>query len=171
MKGMILTVTLVMLLAGCTTTTTPELTKLARQHNEHVYAVWTLPEQPLAFVTRNCPELDGGERSGWEIDLDVPNRSECVRVAGTRDPADVMFWAFELYRIRRHAIYGVVPLSPWYKSIDTRMIGVVGTQEQCETVRLKMDRKPPGVAGDESMHMAATACEGPRYFRRPAAAG
>jgi hypothetical protein len=41
-------------------------------------------------------------------------------------------------------------------------VDVPGT---CEAVRIPMDRKPQGVAGDDSMHMTEE-CVGPFYFRR-----
>lgn len=157
-------VMLVVAISGCATS---EVTRLAELHDEHVYALWTLPGVPVVYLTRNCPARDGAEPWGYEIDLDVPNRSECVDVAGTRDPADTEFWIFELHRVKRAAIYGAIPLSPWYKSSDTRTVGIVGTQEGCEAVRVKMDRKPKGVAGDDAMHMTQGPCKGPRYFRRP----
>jgi len=152
----------VLLLGGCATS---PLARLAQQHKEHVYALWTLPGQPTEFLTRNCPARDPGNLD--EKDLDVPNRSDCVNVAGTRDSADVEFWKFELHRIKRFTYYWAIPLSPWFKSSDTRTVGVVGLRAQCESVRLTMDRKPRGVSGDDAMHMTKGMCEGPRYFRRP----
>ena len=161
---MLLALALVVFLSGCATS---EVTRLARQNDEHVYALWTLPGVSEEFLTRNCPARDGAEEWGYEKDLDVPNRSDCVNVAGTRASSDSEFWKFELHRVKRWAYYGVIPLSPWYKSDDTRTVGIVGAQAQCESVRLRMDRKPRGVRGDDAMHMTKGPCEGPKYFRRP----
>src|SRR5690349_12554235 len=161
---MLRTLALVVLLSGCATS---EVTRLARQHDEHVYALWSLPDSPMEFLTRNCPARDGGEDWGTQRDLDVPNRSDCVNVAGTRNAADSEFWTFELHRIKRVTYYWVIPLSPWYKSDDTRTVGIVGARERCESVRLRMDLKPRGVSGNDAMHMTKAPCEGPKYFRRP----
>jgi len=161
---MLLALALVVLLSCCATS---EVTRLARQHDEHVYALWTLPDSPMEFLTRNCPARDGGEDWGAERDLDVPNRSDCVNVAGTRNAADSEFWTFELHRIKRVTYYWAIPLSPWYKSDDTRTVGIVGARERCESVRLRMDLKPRGVSGNDAMHMTKAPCEGPKYFRRP----
>ncbi len=63
--------------------------------------------------------------------------------------------------------YGIplIRVSPKYKSGQTTKVGVVGSREACEAVRIPMDRKPQGVAGDDSMHMTEE-CVGPFYFRR-----
>lgn len=159
----LLTLVAAVVITGCATS---EKTRIARQHDEHVYALWSLPGTSTEFLTRNCPARDGGEDWGAERDLDVPNRSDCVDVAGTRDASDSEFWKFELHRVKRLTYYWAIPLSPWYKSGDTKTIGIVGTEAQCETVRLRMDRKPKGVSGAEDMHMTKGPCEGPRYFRR-----
>jgi hypothetical protein len=43
-------------------------------------------------------------------------------------------------------------------------IGVVGAREACEAVRIQADKKPKGIAGDDSMHMTES-CKGPYRFR------
>jgi hypothetical protein len=93
----------------------------------------------------------------------------CVDVAGTRDSSDIEFWKFPLYHVVQMAVgpyrIPLIPVSPKFKSGECTKVGVVGPRERCEAVRLSADRKPPGVAGDDSMHMTDP-CEGPHYFRR-----
>ncbi len=138
--------------------------RIAEQYHEHVYATWTNP-QGVELVTRDCPTLSPG---GWDESKGEYRQAvhaTCVDVPGTTDPADVEFWKFDLHYVVQHYLYGAIPVSPKYKSGQTTKVGVVGSREACEAVRIQMDRKPQGVAGDETTSMTE-ACTGPYYFRR-----
>jgi TonB family protein len=153
-------------LTGCATS---EIQRIARQHDEHVYALWTNP-QGVQYVTRECPTVAppvidaNGVAGPW-----TPTGIVCADVPGTRDPHDVEFWKFGLHHVVQARIgpYGIplIPVSPKYKSGQATKIGVVGSRDACEAVRIPMDRKPQGMAGDDTTHMTDP-CEGPYYFRR-----
>jgi hypothetical protein len=165
------------LVTGCATTMT-DVERIAKSYDEDVYALWT-NVQGVTLLTTNCPILtESGEINHlprWADQFDPADNTKfrgflqpaCVNVAGTRDPQDTKFWTFELHRITQLTMHFGIPVSPRFKSDDTMTIGVVGPRDACERVRVVMDRKPQGVAGDDSMHMTKGPCEGPRYFRRP----
>jgi hypothetical protein len=161
-KATIYLMVLGVLLGGCATT---EVQRLAKANDEHVYALFT-NKQGVELVMRDCPVspvIEGNAAVGWQS-------PPCVDVAGTRDPNDTEFWKFQLYHVDQVRIgpYGIplIPVSPRFKSGQSTKIGVVGPREKCEAIRLPLDRKPPGVAGDDAMHMTDP-CDGPFYFRRP----
>ena len=155
----------VLALAGCATS---EVQRIARQNDEHVYSLWT-NKQGVQYVTRECPTIAppvmdaNGVAGPW-----TPTGIICVDVPGTHDPSDVEFWRFGLHSVTQVRIgpYGIplIPVSPKYKSGQTTKVGVVGSREACEAVRIPLDRKPQGVAGSDDMHMTEP-CAGPFYFR------
>ncbi len=143
-------------LTGCATS---EVARIAKANDEHVYGLWT-GKQGVELVTRECPRpVWDTHTGGWTTP--VP----CAEVPGTRDPHDTEFWKFELYRVGQVRIaYGLIPVSPKYKSGQSDRVGVVGSQEQCEHFRVQFV-KPKGVAGNDGESWTEP-CTGPFYFRR-----
>ncbi len=144
-----------LLLVGCSGAIAAiERTNRDYERPANVAALWTgAPDGRAAEVlARNCPRS-----------LD---ESRCTDVTVPGDPEDVEFWRFTLLLAGRITVSGL-PVSPAYPgAAGSIWYGVIGPRERCEAIRLTMDAKPKGVAGDETTHMTEP-CAGPFYLKRP----
>jgi hypothetical protein len=165
MNTTITAVILALALNGCATS---EVARIAKANGEHVYYLWSHPADPsIELVTRWCDRIVMLEGAAWRDRTVASDSTGCTtEVPGTRDPNDTEFWRFEWYRPAQVTTGLGIPISPRLKGAASFKVGIVGSRERCEAVRITMDKKPQGVAGDDTMHMTDGPCTGPFYFRR-----